>query len=153
MHHQCPQKQDMPPIHFDKRMCTYAKRKADETRMGENRKTLGWNALLGDRARSFDSLIEPGPILCAATLLALLMHLVLPAAAISVNVTVDDTFGNSDRTVIPTYLPANDTWHVGSPSEQCAVCAIKPSMPDTNQILDQSLAPRHVQVTFPGTAV
>ncbi|PIL26698.1 hypothetical protein GSI_11225 [Ganoderma sinense ZZ0214-1] len=92
---------------------------------------------------------------------SLFIHFILPAAAVSVNITVDDTFGNSDRTVIPTYLPANNTWHVGSPSEQCDICVIKPFMLDTSQIVDQSWhhamyfvgTPIEVQVAFPGTAV
>nr|VWO98412.1 Chitin synthase C [Ganoderma boninense] len=89
------------------------------------------------------------------------MLLIHAAAAISVNVTVDDSFGNTDRTVIPTYIPANDTWHVGSPSEECGICTIKPSELDIDQILDQSWhhatyflgIPIQVEVTFPGTAV
>lgn len=95
------------------------------------------------------------------TLTLFFIRLALPAAAISVNVTVDDTFGNSDGSVIPTYFPANDTWHVGSPSEQCNICAIKPSELDTSQILDRSWhhatyfidIPIQVRITFRGTAV
>ncbi|KAI1791561.1 hypothetical protein LXA43DRAFT_1010776 [Ganoderma leucocontextum] len=89
----------------------------------------------------------------AYLLLSLFPHLIIPpAAAVSVNITVDDTFGNSDST---------DSWHIGSPTEQCNVCAIKPSQFDTSQILDQSWhhatyyvgTPIQVQVTFRGTAV
>lgn len=93
--------------------------------------------------------------------IALFALLLLPSTAVSVNVTVDDTFGGNDGTVIPEYLPANGPWHVGSPTEQCDVCAIKPSELDTSQIFDQSWHhgsyllnnPISVQVTFPGTAV
>ena len=71
------------------------------------------------------------------TLLAVL--LIPRVAGVSVNITVDDTFGNSDGSVIPTYLPANDTiWRVGSPSKQCDSCSIRPSMLNTSQIFDQS---------------
>ncbi|KAI1782292.1 hypothetical protein LXA43DRAFT_1051742 [Ganoderma leucocontextum] len=99
--------------------------------------------------------------MAAYRLLSLFALLIPPASAVSVNITVDDTFGNSDRTVIPTYLPANSTWHIGSPTEQCDVCAIKPSEFDASQIVDQSWhhgtyylgIPIFVQVTFPGTAV
>ena len=88
-------------------------------------------------------------------------YLISPAAAISVNITVDDTFGNLDGSVTPTYLPAHDTWHAGSPTEQCSICTIKPSELDISQILDQSWhhatyfsgTPVQVQITFRGTAV
>ena len=59
------------------------------------------------------------------TLPFLVVILIRPATVVPVNVTVDAAFGNSDGSVIPTYLPANDTiWHVGSPSEQCNYCVI-----------------------------
>ena len=97
------------------------------------------------------------------TLISLSTHLIFPIdiTAISVNITVDDTFGNPDRSIIPTYLPANDTWHAGSPGEQWAICTIKPSELDMDQILGQSWhhatyflgIPIEMQVTFPGTAV
>ncbi|KAI1781953.1 hypothetical protein LXA43DRAFT_1053891 [Ganoderma leucocontextum] len=99
--------------------------------------------------------------MAAYMLLSLFALLIPPASAVSVNITVDDTFGNSDGTVIPAYLPSNSTWHIGSPTEQCDVCAIKPSEFDASQIVDQSWhhgtyylgIPIFVQVTFPGTAV
>ncbi|KAM5543046.1 hypothetical protein V8D89_003430 [Ganoderma adspersum] len=94
-------------------------------------------------------------------LLALFTLLILPSTAASVNVTVDDTFGSKDGTVIPEYLPANSPWHVGSPTEQCDICAIKPSKLDTTQILNQTWhhgsylreKPLYVQVTFSGAVV
>nr|VWO98222.1 Methyltransf_11 domain-containing protein [Ganoderma boninense] len=94
-------------------------------------------------------------------LLSLLASLIPPITAVSVNVTVDDTHGSSDGTVIPVYSPNNASWHLGSPTEQCSVCAIKPSEFDTNQIYDQTWhhatyfvgIPIQVSVTFRGTAV
>ena len=93
-----------------------------------------------------------------------LVVLLLPTVrAVTVNITVDDTFGNIDGSVIPTYLPANDTfWHAGSPSELCDICVIEPSWLDASQIVNKSWhhaiygksdTPVQVQVVFPGTAV
>ena len=97
----------------------------------------------------------------AYLLLSLLASFIQPTTAALVNVTVDDTYGNNDRTVIPTYTPNNSSWHLGSPTEQCSVCAIKPSEFDTSQIYDQTWhhatyfigIPVQVSVTFHGTAV
>ncbi|PIL33597.1 hypothetical protein GSI_04220 [Ganoderma sinense ZZ0214-1] len=89
---------------------------------------------------------DPGIWAFVHTLLSLSTLLVLPCVAVLFNITVDDTFGNKDGPVTPTYLPAN---------------TIKPSELDTTQILDQSWhhgsylpgIPIYVQVTFRGTAV
>ena len=110
--------------------------------------------------RTFQSMLA-AMLLLRRLLLPCLLLPIVPVSTKLVNITVDDTFGNPDRSVIPTYLPANDTWHTGSPGEQCAVCTIKPSELDTSQIFDQSWHhgsyllnnPISVQVTFPGTAV
>ncbi|KAM5542803.1 hypothetical protein V8D89_003764 [Ganoderma adspersum] len=104
--------------------------------------------------------IGRGPVL-ACLLLSLLASFIPPTTAALVNVTVDDTYGNNDRTVIPTYTPNNSSWHLGSPTEQCDVCAMKPSEFDTSQIYDQTWhhatyfigIPVQVSVTFHGTAV
>ncbi|KAM5543079.1 hypothetical protein V8D89_003463 [Ganoderma adspersum] len=110
----------------------------------------------------YQSYIYSRESLVLHTLLSLFTaSLVPPSAAVSVNITVDDTFGSKDGTISPVYIPANSTWHAGSPTEQCAVCAIKPSELDTTEIVEQSWhhgsylpgIPIYVQVTFPGTAV
>ncbi|PIL33026.1 hypothetical protein GSI_04475 [Ganoderma sinense ZZ0214-1] len=101
-----------------------------------------------------------GPLL-ACLFLSLLAFFIPPTTAALVNVTVDDTYGSNDKTVIPVYTPNNTTWHIGSPTEQCDVCAIKPSEFDTSQIYDQTWhhatyfvgTPIQVSVTFRGTAV
>ena len=104
---------------------------------------------------------ERGPSLFYI-LISLFVHLVHPAGGVSVNVTVDDTFGNGDGSMLPTYLPDDgNTWHVGSPTEQCETCAIRPSELDMGQIVGQSWhhatyfvdIPIEIKVTFPGTAV
>ena len=94
-------------------------------------------------------------------LLSLFLDIIAPVAAASVNITVDDTFGNSEHTVIPAYVPNNDTWHAGSPAEQCDGCILQPSILDMSQILNQTWhhatffdgVPIQIEVTFPGTAV
>ena len=94
-------------------------------------------------------------------LFSLFHDLIAPVAAASVNITVDDTLGNNAHAVLPTYVPLNDTWHAGSPSEDCSVCVIKPYMLDMSQIMNQTWHhgahdpgnPIHMEVTFPGTAV
>ena len=62
----------------------------------------------------------------------------------------------------PTYLPQdNKTWHAGTPTENCTICAIQPSELAVDQILDQTWhhgtyfigTPISVEVTFTGTAV
>ena len=63
------------------------------------------------------------------------MRLDLSAVTISVRITPDDTIENRDRTVVPTYLPANDARHAGSPGEQCAMCTMKPSKLDKDETL------------------
>ncbi|PIL32411.1 hypothetical protein GSI_05657 [Ganoderma sinense ZZ0214-1] len=85
-----------------------------------------------------------------------------PVASELVNVTVDDQLGDRTTGLIPEYLPNDGTWHVGSPTEVCSACKIKPSTLDLSQILDQtwhdathspSLTPASVTVHFNGSAV
>ena len=91
---------------------------------------------------------------------SLCLWLTLVIAA-SVNITVDDTFGNSTYSIFPTYLPDDGTWHAGTPTEQCDTCKIKPSELDADQMLDQTWhhgtcnndVPIQMEVTFTGTAV
>ncbi|TBU22857.1 hypothetical protein BD311DRAFT_791981 [Dichomitus squalens] len=87
----------------------------------------------------------------------------VPTRAVSVNVTIDDQFGdNTTGSLYPTYLPNDGTWHVGSPSEDCDSCKIKPSTLDISQIHDHTwhdathtpgLTPAQIIVNFTGTAV
>ena len=64
--------------------------------------------------------------------------LFLPIASVLVNVTVDDQFGDPTTGLVPDYFPNNETWHIGSPNEQCPACRIQPSTLDLNQIHDQT---------------
>ncbi|EJF62036.1 hypothetical protein DICSQDRAFT_37999, partial [Dichomitus squalens LYAD-421 SS1] len=77
-------------------------------------------------------------------------------------VTIDDQFGDNTTGFIPVYLPNDGTWHVGSPSEDCDSCKIKPSTLDISQIHDHTwhdathtpgLTPAQIIVNFTGTAV
>ena len=78
------------------------------------------------------------------------------------NVTVDDQLGDRTTGLLPEYLPNDGTWHVGSPTEDCPTCKIKPSTLDLSQIHEQTwhdathsppLTPATVTVHFNGSAV
>ena len=85
-----------------------------------------------------------------------------PVASGLVNVTVDDQLGDRTTGLIPEYLPNDGTWHVGSPTEDCPTCKIKPSTFDLSQIHEQTwhdathtppLTPATITVHFNGSAV
>ena len=78
------------------------------------------------------------------------------------NVTVDDQLGDRTTGLLPEYLPNDGTWHVGSQTEDCPTCKIKPSTLDLSQIHEQTwhdathsppLTPATVTVHFNGSAV
>ncbi|KAM5539236.1 hypothetical protein V8D89_007109 [Ganoderma adspersum] len=80
-----------------------------------------------------------------------------------VNVSVDDQHGDLTTGLVPEYLPSDGTvWHVGSPTEDCPTCNIKPSTLDLDQIYDQTWhdgtnyppgPPATITVQFTGSAV
>ncbi|PIL32307.1 hypothetical protein GSI_05553 [Ganoderma sinense ZZ0214-1] len=85
-----------------------------------------------------------------------------PVAPALVNVTVDDQLGDRTTGLIPEYLPNDGTWHVGSPTEDCPSCKIKPSTLNLSQIHEETwhdathtppLTPATVTVQFNGSAV
>ena len=87
--------------------------------------------------------------------------LFLSTGADFINITIDDQGGDTLTGFIPTYLPHNGTWNVGSPSEVCS-CDITPSVLDLSKIHNHTWhdathlpgqAPTEVIVNFTGSAV
>ncbi|PIL26793.1 hypothetical protein GSI_11129 [Ganoderma sinense ZZ0214-1] len=79
-----------------------------------------------------------------------------------VNITVDDTFGDSTTGLFPEYLPNNGTWNAGSSTEDCPSCYIGPSTFNLTQIHNGTWhdttylpweTPATITVRFSGSAV